>query len=112
MNGKQTMKTKLVSILTLACIVIATQAEDNPTITANPTNRFTITGMSCDGCAHGIASELKRTPGVVTADVAFSNKLAVVAYDTNRVSTDGLKKVIVEAGYEAKLIKPRKAKRH
>jgi copper chaperone CopZ len=104
------MKTKLALIFIFACVVITTRAQDNSNITANATNRFTITGMSCDGCAHGIASELKRTPGVVTADVAFSNKLAVVAYDTNRVSTDSLKKVIVDAGYEAKLVKSRKAK--
>jgi copper chaperone CopZ len=107
------MKTNLFLLVAITCISPTLWgAEDGPAVTANATNRFTITGMSCDGCAHGIASELKRTPGVVTADVAFSNKLAVVAYDTNRVSTDGLKKVIVEAGYEAKLIKPRKAKQH
>ncbi len=104
------MKTKLALIFIFACVVITTRAQDNSNITANATNRFTITGMSCDGCAHGIASELRRTPRVVTADVAFSNKLAVVAYDTNRVSTAGLKKVIVDAGYEAKLVKSRKAK--
>ena len=68
--------------------------------------------MGCDGCASGIASELKRLPGVVYAQVTFSNNLAVVAYDTNRVSAEGLKKAIVEAGYEAKLIKPRKDTRH
>ena len=73
---------------------------------ANATNRFLVSGMHCDGCAQGIASELKRAPGVALASVSFSNKLAVIAYDTNRISAKGLKKVIVEAGFEAKPAKP------
>ena len=77
-----------------------------PNTVANATNRFVVTGMSCNGCAQGIASELKRAPGVAFASVSFSNKLAVIAYDTNRISAAGLKKVIVEAGFEAKPAKP------
>ena len=49
---------------------------------------------------------MKRAPGVAFASVSFSNKLAVIAYDTNRISAAGLKKVIVEAGFEAKPAKP------
>jgi copper chaperone CopZ len=49
---------------------------------------------------------LKRAPGVAFASVSFSNKLAVIAYDTNRISAKALKKVIVEAGFEAKPAKP------
>ena len=100
------MKTKLSLIFSLACLVTATRAEDRFTFTANSTNRFTITGMHCDGCAQGIASELKRAPGVAFASVSFSNKLAIIAYDTNRISAKGLKKVITEAGYEARPVKP------
>lgn len=71
-------------------------------VVANATNRFTVTGMHCDGCAKGIASELKRAAGVATATVSFTNKVAVVAYDTNRTTVKALQKVIVEAGYGAK----------
>jgi copper chaperone len=100
------MNTKLSFIFSLACLVTAMRAEVGSIITANATNRFTIIGMHCDGCAQGIASELKRAPGVAFASVSFSNKLAVIAYDTNRISAAGLKKVIVEAGFEAKSAKP------
>jgi copper chaperone CopZ len=100
------MNTKLSLIFSLACLVTTTRAEVSSIITANATNRFTITGMHCDGCARGIASELKRSPGVAFASVSFSNKLAIIAYDTNRISAAGLKKVIVEAGFEAKPAKP------
>ena len=106
------MKTKLVLLLAIAVVAPSLQAEDTPAITANATNQFQIAGMSCTGCAQGITSELKRLPGVASAEVTFRNKLAIVAYDTNRVSAARVKKAIIEAGYEAKLIKPRKAKRH
>ncbi len=75
-------------------------------VVANATNRFTITGMQCDSCAKGITSELKRAPGVATASVSFTNKLAIVAYDTNRTTVKALQKVIVEAGYRAKPVRP------
>ena len=77
-----------------------------PNTVANATNRFVVSGMHCDGCAQGITSELRRAPGVAFASVSFSNKLATIAYDTNRISAKGLKKVIIEAGYEAKPAKP------
>jgi copper chaperone CopZ len=76
------------------------------TRTANATNWFAISGMHCDGCAKGLTSELKRAPGVVNASVSFTNKLAMVAYDTNRISLKALQVVVTEAGYEAKPIKP------
>jgi len=78
---------------------------------ANATNWLAISGMHCEGCARGITSELKRTPGVVRAEVSFTNKLAVVAYDTNRVSLKTLQDVIAEAGYAAKPAKPPKPAR-
>ncbi len=105
------MKTRFILVLALSSLAPVIMAEVSPS-TANATNQFQVKGMSCDGCARGIASELRRVPGVVSAEVTFSNKIAVVAYDTNQVSADGLKKAIVEAGYDAKLIKPSKTKRH
>jgi copper chaperone CopZ len=100
------MKIQLFLILTFACVVTAALAEETGTTAANATNRFVVSGMHCDGCAQGITSELKRAPGVAFASVSFSNKLAVIGYDTNRISAKGLKKVIVEAGFEAKPAKP------
>ena len=75
------------------------------------TNWFAISGMSCGGCAAGIASELKATPGVVTAEVSLTNQLAVVAFDTRKVSAKKLRKVIIAAGYEATIIETSKPRR-
>lgn len=102
----------IIKIAILASLAAASvRAGENPPPVANATNRFSIRGMSCDGCARGIQSELKAVPGVLAAEVSFSNKVAVAIYDTNQTTVDGLRKVIVDAGYRAKLIKPGTAKK-
>ena len=81
-------------------------AVDRAHAIANATNRFTITGMHCDGCAQGIASELNRVPGVVSVGISFSNQLGVVVYDTNHTSTAKLIRVIRDAGFKARKSSP------
>ena len=105
------MKTRFILLLAITALAPVLAAEI-PSATANATNQFKVIGMSCDGCARGVASELKRVPGVASVEVTFSNRLAIVAYDMNRVSAEKLRKTIVDAGYEAKLIPAQKTKRH
>jgi copper chaperone CopZ len=104
------MKPILLALSVLATVPVVADEPTTPHLTpntvANATNCFVLTGMSCNGCAQGITSELKRAPGVAFASVSFSNRLAVSAYDTNRISAAGLKKVVVEAGFKAKPAKP------
>jgi len=100
-------KLKLIlMLLATTAAVSAPAGESSPTGRANATNRFAIAGMHCEGCAGGLAEELKGTRGVISAQVTFSNKLAVVAYDTNRVSRATLVKVAKAAGFEAKPVLP------
>ncbi len=94
------MKTNLITAFAVLILVTSMSASEPPTATTT-TNSFTITGMHCDGCAKGITSELKRTAGVASATVTFSNQLAIVAFDTNRVTSAQLIKVINEAGFQA-----------
>ena len=100
------MKLSLLTFATITGLIFAATAADKTAGTANTTNRFAITGMHCDGCAGGLTAELKETRGVTFAQVTLSNKLAVVAFDTNKVSTAQLTKAIKTAGFEASLIKP------
>ena len=99
------MKTALVILLT--SLFLASAAE-NPVapVPASATNQFRITGMSCAGCAGGLEAELRLTPGVARVSVTLTNGLAVVAFDTNRVATAKLLKVIAEAGFKGALLKP------
>jgi copper chaperone CopZ len=100
------MKLLLLTTLIIAGLTDFTQAEDKPAPATTTTNRFLISGMHCDGCANGLTAELKETKGVTSAQVTFSNKLAVVVHDTNRVSSAQLTKVIKDAGFTAKELKP------
>lgn len=102
----KSLQKKMKLILALSCLTLTTVAADKTAITANATNRFTITGMHCDGCAGGLTAELKATPGVAFAQVTFSNKLAVVAVDTNKITTAKLTEVIKAAGFTAQPVKP------
>ena len=100
------MKQIILLILVVGTGFAAPAGEKPPAVTANATNQFAITGMTCNGCAGGIKAELKLAPGVASAEVSLTNKLAVVAYDTNRTSVAKLVKVITEAGFEARPVKP------
>lgn len=101
MNAKS-----LLSLIAAAGALSGWAAEPTVVAVANATNQFTITGMHCDGCAKGIAAELKRTTGVASASVTFSNQLATVVCDTNQITPARLVKVVEEAGYKAKLKQP------
>lgn len=98
--------TLLATPLFLAALSLRSADQPSEPRLANATNRFTITGMHCNGCAQGLTSELKRARGVVLASVSFTNRLAVVAFDTNRTTTAALVKAIEEAGFKARKLKP------
>jgi copper chaperone CopZ len=49
---------------------------------------------------------LKETRGVIHAQVTFSNRLAMVAIDTNKISTTKLTRVIQKSGYQATPVQP------
>jgi len=70
---------------------------------SNASVTLDVTGMHCDGCAGGLTSELRRVPGVCTAEVSLTNRTAVVAYDTNRVGLVTLLKVVSEAGFTGRV---------
>ena len=92
---------KILSVAILLFSLHLNAAEPASTVT---TNRFRITGMHCDGCAGGITSELKRTAGVVYVNVSLTNKLAIVAYETNHLTSSNIVQVVKEAGYTAELV--------
>lgn len=60
-----------------------------------------IEGMHCTACASGIKSMLKRTPGVVSAEVSFENKEAVVEFRPADTSREKILEVITNMGYKA-----------
>jgi Cu+-exporting ATPase len=57
--------------------------------------------MHCDGCAAGIKAMLKRTSGVISADVNYKQKEAIVHYDPEKVTREKIVEAITKLGYKA-----------
>lgn len=60
-----------------------------------------VEGMSCTSCASGIKAMLKRTPGVVSAEVSFERREAVVDYEAEQTSPEKIVEAITKLGYKA-----------
>jgi len=58
-----------------------------------------ISGMTCASCAQTIENALKKTEGIVEANVNLASEKAVVVYDVQEIDYDGIKAVIEGAGY-------------
>lgn len=67
------------------------------------TERVTIAveGMYCDSCAAGIKAMLKRTPGVISAEISYKEKQAVVDYDSQKTTPEKIVEAINNLGYKA-----------
>lgn len=81
----------VVLILLVATVAVAATAELT----------MTISGMHCGGCATGLTAMLKRTEGVLKAEVSYEERRAVVAYDPAKTSPDKIVDVIEKMGYKA-----------
>lgn len=65
----------------------------------NERARFSVEGMGCGGCAAGIATILRGTPGVREAEVDFETRLATISYDPAQTTANKLAGVIADEGY-------------
>lgn len=66
---------------------------------------LTISGMHCESCASGISAMLKRTDGVVKADVSYDDRQAIVQYDGAKTSAARIIEAIQKLGYKASVKK-------
>lgn len=85
--------------------VIRSQFSVHAVAANEPTNLervvVAIEGMHCTSCASGIKSMLKRTPGVVSAEVNFEKKEAVVEFKPADTSRDKIVEAINNLGFRA-----------
>lgn len=78
-------------------------ADTNITSTAAPDRTFQIEGMTCEGCAANLGSQLTQLPGVARAEVSYPDKSAKVYFkaDAPAPPTDEqLQSQIVAAGFK------------
>ena len=59
-----------------------------------------IGGMTCASCSQTIENALKKTEGIVEANVNLASEKAVVVYDVQEIDYEGIKKVIEGTGYK------------
>lgn len=83
-------------------LVVASLADAEP---QPATVTLAISGMHCEGCASGITAILKRTDGVVKADVSYNEKRAVVEYDAAKTSPGKIIEAVEKLGYKATIRK-------
>ena len=65
--------------------------------------RFPVEGMTCASCVNRIERFLRKTEGVVEANVNLATETASVRFDPGVVDLDGLRSAVEAAGYEARI---------
>lgn len=64
---------------------------------------FPISGMHCASCAANIGRSLKRSAGIIDANVNYGNEQAYVEYDETQTSEKNIAESIKKLGYTAHL---------
>lgn len=65
-----------------------------------PTSQsFKIKGMHCASCASTIEKELKKTDGVLSAEVNYGNESAKISFDSGKIHPEQLSKTVETLGY-------------
>lgn len=62
---------------------------------------LSVSGMYCESCATGITAVLKRTEGVVKADVSYDERRATVKYMPAKTSPRKIIEAVEKMGYKA-----------
>lgn len=60
-----------------------------------------VSGMYCESCERTVSAMLRRTPGVVAAEVSAPRGRATVLFDSTRTSPAKLVEVLATLGYRA-----------
>jgi len=58
-----------------------------------------VTGMTCASCALNNEKALTKVQGIISANVNFASKKAIVEYDADVLNEEQVKKIIIDNGY-------------
>lgn len=78
-----------------------TGANQTPIATDVRTLTVRIPSMDCEACAAGIAATLRREPGVVSAEVTYATKDAIIRYDAAATTSARIVAAIDATGFPA-----------
>jgi len=65
-----------------------------------------IEGMSCAACATRIEKQLRKQPGVASANVNFATRVATINYDAGTTAPTALAKAVDDIGYSVRVPAP------
>ena len=63
--------------------------------------KFKIEGMHCTGCSTRLQKVLNNLDGVEEAEVSLEEKQAMIKYDEDKISIEGMRETIEDAGFKA-----------
>ena len=63
-----------------------------------------IEGMHCTGCSNRLEKVLNNSEGIENAKVIFDKAEAIISYNDEKISVEGIKDVIKDAGFEGEEI--------
>lgn len=81
----------------LAVAIVALFALTQSARAANATTTLHIEGMTCAGCETAVKMVLKKTAGVVSSEVSYEDKRAVVTYDPAKTTPEKIAKAVADA---------------
>jgi copper chaperone CopZ len=64
--------------------------------------KFTIQGMTCEGCEGHVNNELSKMPGVLTYKTSYSSRSSLVTFDGSKVDVKTIAAAINKTGYTVK----------
>ena len=67
---------------------------------ANETTKIKIGKMACNMCVANVEEALSKLDGINTVNVSLDNSNAIIEYDSDKTTTNDMKKAIEDAGYE------------
>ena len=70
---------------------------------------LTITGMTCGGCVGAVKDHLKKTEGVLSAEVSLDEKEAKVTYDPEKTDPEKIAAAVTQSGFKAKVKKEKES---
>jgi len=96
------MRKRLIPFITTLVLNHGTLALATPrTVT------LSIPSMNCATCPITVKKALSRVPGVTRIEVSLDKREAIVTFEDNRVSVDGLTRATANAGYPAAVLRER-----
>ncbi|MCX2679875.1 mercuric transport protein MerTP [Galbibacter sp. EGI 63066] len=60
---------------------------------------FSISGMTCNGCAAHVDHEVNKLPGIINITTSYKNKNSIIEFDSSKTDVEEIKEAINATGY-------------